>query len=94
MNVELSKDAAQAIVYAINFHLEDQGLDRIPQARALAILVAAEVKRVVTKEFNPEPLLGVADVWHQGTKQHYRARFLEKITPEQFYFDPTEEFGG
>lgn len=48
--MEISKLAAQAIVYSINYHLEDLGLDHIPTARALAIQVAADVKRTISDE--------------------------------------------
>ncbi len=92
--MEISEKAAQAIVYAINFHLEEQGLTNVRQARLLAIALAGDVKRIMAKELNPAPELGTADVYHNGTKQHYRARLLEKITPEQFYYDPMEGWDG
>lgn len=91
MNVAISKEAAQAIVLSIVNRCEEQGLSGDRAARLLAIKVAADVREIIQEELNPEPTLGTADVWHQGSKQHYRARLLEKITPEQFYFDPTEE---
>jgi hypothetical protein len=49
--MEISNEAAQAIVYAINYHLEEQGLSNIRSARILAIQLAADVKRIMVKEY-------------------------------------------
>jgi hypothetical protein len=35
--------------------------------------------------------LGIADVWHNGTKSYYRAKLLKKLTTAEALFDPTEE---
>ena len=94
MYVQVSNEAAQAIVYAINYGLEVTGLERVAAGRFLAIQIAADVKRIMAKELNPSPELGTADVWHEGSRSYYRARLLKKLTLVEANFDPTEEFGG
>jgi hypothetical protein len=67
--VEISKESAQAIVYAINYHLEDLGLNHIPQARALAIQVAADVKRIMLEE-SKNNWMKTLDAIHRSLPQH------------------------
>ena len=38
-----------------------------------------------------ETNLGIAAVWHQGSRSYYRAQLLKKLTPEEAELDPTEE---
>jgi hypothetical protein len=35
--------------------------------------------------------LGIADVWHEGTKSFYRARLLKKLTHEEVFRSPLDE---
>ncbi len=51
--MEVSKKTAQAIVYAIKYHLEINGLTEIQEARWLAIGLAADIKRIMQREANP-----------------------------------------
>jgi hypothetical protein len=41
-----------------------------------------EGEAIPTLFFEPSPL-GVADVYHEGTKSFYRAGLLKKLTPEE-----------
>ena len=50
--VEISEKAAQAIVYAIKYNLEEQGLTDVREARLMAIALAGDVKRIMLKELN------------------------------------------
>ena len=50
---DISRKAAQAIVYAINFHLEDAGLLEVRTARLMAIGLAATIRQIMLEEMNP-----------------------------------------
>ena len=50
MKIEISEKAAQAIVYAIKYNLEEQGLTDVREARLMAIALAGDVKRIMLKE--------------------------------------------
>jgi hypothetical protein len=72
-----------------------KGRDTRPAMRTELVQLATMALRSVLDalEFDPtaEPDLGVADVWHQGSRSYYRAQLLKKLTPEEAEFDPTEE---
>jgi len=47
-----------------------------------------ESMKLSTPQENPSPDLGMADVWHEGSKSFYRARLVTKITPEEALDEP------
>ncbi len=55
--MEISKKAAQAIVYAINYHLEEAGLSETRTARLMAVSLASDIKRIMAEEYERQDAL-------------------------------------
>ncbi len=48
--MKISKMTAQAIVYAINYQLEQAGLSEVRTARLMAVQLASDIKRIILEE--------------------------------------------
>lgn len=76
-------DEFKAEVYAFNLA---KGRDTRPAMRKELVQLATMSLRTVLDAlaFNPtaEPDLGIADVYHQGSRSYYRAKLIKKLTAE------------
>jgi hypothetical protein len=61
--------------------------------RGLSEGQADRVRGMIREMINAPGELGIADVWHEGSKSYYRAKLFKKLTPEEAEFDPTESVG-